>query len=327
MWAHRNTDGLTLHQWFSPVTVVCGSWHYDEEGGESVHDTTSDETRSASGDAEIIELSAHTGSRWGSWGAASGSSSASETQTPTEQAPTEQARESALERLRAQIATVEADSGAATEPEAEPETGAEVIGFPNASHPAASGREPNDTTALCEQSQDADESIAAAKDQLTRMLARSDKSRHECLEYLRRETELTSADAMTLVDEYTECGYINDARLAEQLVSGALSRKGLGRTGMERELRKRGLDDVVIEEALGEFDRDAEYDNALEIARARAQRLHSVEYEAAKRRLYGYLARRGFSGEVVGRAVAETLDSRARGGSGSHPRSSGPYFR
>ena len=96
---------------------------------------------------------------------------------------------------------------------------------------------------------------------------------------------------------------------------------------MERELRKRGLDDVVIDEALGEFDRDAEYDNALEIALARAQRLRGVGYEAAKRRLYGYLARRGFSGEVVGRAVAEALDSRARGGSGSHPRSSGPYFR
>lgn len=293
-----------------------------------MHDTTSDETRSASGDAEIIELSAHTGSRWRSWGAASGSSSASETQTPTEQA-----RESALERLRAQIATVEAEAGciapadSQTESESEPKSGAEVIGFPNASQPAASGRVPNDTTALCEQSQDADESMAAAREQLTRMLARSDKSRHECLEYLRRETELTSADAMTLVDEYTECGYINDARLAEQLVSGALSRKGLGRTGMERELRKRGLDDVVIEEALGEFDRDAEYDNALEIALARAQHLRGVEYEAAKRRLYGYLARRGFSGEVVGRAVAEALDSRARGGSGSHPRSSGPYFR
>lgn len=304
-----------------------------KKGGEGVHNTTSDETRSSSGGAEIIELSAHTSSRWGSWGAASGSSSASETQTPTEQAPTEQARENALERLRAQIATVEAEAGciapadSQTEPEPEPESGAEVIGFPNASQPVACGRVPNDNTARYEQHPDEGESMAAAREQLTRMLARSDKSRHECLEYLRRETELTSADAMTLVDEYTECGYINDARLAEQLVSGALSRKGLGRTGMERELRKRGLDDVVIEEALGEFDRDAEYDNALEIAFARAQRLRGVEFEAAKRRLYGYLARRGFSGELVGRAVAEALGSRARGGSGSHSRSSGPYFR
>lgn len=185
-------------------------------------------------------------------------------------------------------------------------------------------------------SDDLQAQIDDAKRLLTKALARSDKSLSECSDMLRRDTELDDTERMQLLDEFCARGYIDDSRLAEQLVSGALSRKGLGRTGMERELRKRGLDDVVIDDALGEFDRDAEYDQALEIAVARASRLRGVEPEAATRRLYSFLARRGFSGELVGRVVNEALGNRGGrpsggfGKSGNRPNGSpggGPRFR
>lgn len=166
-----------------------------------------------------------------------------------------------------------------------------------------------------------------AKRLLTKALARSDKSLSECADLLRTQTDLDEAQRLTLLDEFCDRGYIDDARLAEQLASGSLARKGLGRTGMERELRKRGLDDFVIEDALGEFDRDDEYENALEVALARAQRLRGVDPETAKRRLYGYLARRGFAGELVGRVVTEALEGRSSSNARPRHTPSGPYFR
>ncbi len=147
----------------------------------------------------------------------------------------------------------------------------------------------------------------AATDLLVRALGRSAKSVREAEALLTEQTELGAREREQIINRMVDLGYLDDAALAEQLMSGTLSRKGLGRTGMSRELRKRGIDDSIIQDALGEFDRDEEFDRALELAQDRASRLRGLDYETAQRRLYGYLARRGFSGDIVGRAVKEAL--------------------
>lgn len=153
----------------------------------------------------------------------------------------------------------------------------------------------------------AEQDTQAASDLLVRALGRSAKSVSEAEALLAEQTELGAREREQIINRMVDLGYLDDAALAEQLMAGALSRKGLGRTGMSRELRKRGIDDSIIQDALGDFDRDDEFDRALELAQDRASRLRGLDYETAQRRLYGYLARRGFSGDIVGRAVKEAL--------------------
>ncbi|MDJ1371605.1 regulatory protein RecX [Gulosibacter molinativorax] len=147
----------------------------------------------------------------------------------------------------------------------------------------------------------------AANDLLVRALARSPKSVSEADRFLAERTELGAREREAIINRMLDLGYLDDARLAEQLVSGSLSRKGLGHGGMTRELRKRGIDDGIIREALGSMDGDEEFERALELARERAGRFRGLDYETAERRLYGYLARRGFGGEIVRRAVNAAL--------------------
>ena len=112
---------------------------------------------------------------------------------------------------------------------------------------------------------------------------------------------------------------LNDGALAETLVRSLQERKGLGKSGVTAELRRRGIEQEAITLALETEDEgDDEAARALELALKRAPQLRSYDNETAKRRLSGFLMRRGYSGQVVSAAVKEALE-----GGGSSGRSSG----
>lgn len=210
-------------------------------------------------------------------------------------------RESHLAQLRAKMLETEAEheptSTSSTKPEASEKSGPSFRPTAKANVARMPGVADHDET-----------DIEEASDLLVRALARSPKSIREAESFLSTKTELGPREREQIVNRMVDLGYLDDAALAEQLVGGSLSRKGLGRGGMSRELRKRGLTDDVIHEVLGEFDGSEEFERALELARERASRFRGLDYETAQRRLYGYLARRGFGGDIVGRAVKAALD-------------------
>ncbi|QHC66307.1 regulatory protein RecX [Rathayibacter sp. VKM Ac-2759] len=114
-------------------------------------------------------------------------------------------------------------------------------------------------------------------------------------------------DALEIVERFTRFGYLDDYKMAEQLVLSLRERKKLGRSSIQQELRARKLDADAIATALDEFDGDDEYRTALELARKRLPSLRSLSDEVAERRLTGFLARRGYSGALVQRVVRETV--------------------
>ena len=120
----------------------------------------------------------------------------------------------------------------------------------------------------------------------------------------------------------TECdrllgvGLLDDQALAETLVRTLTQRKGLGRSALTAELRRRKLDATAIETALAELDTDDELIRAVELAERRAPQLRSLDAETARRRLGAFLMRKGYSGSVVSAAVARALAP-----------SGGPVFR
>ena len=141
---------------------------------------------------------------------------------------------------------------------------------------------------------------------------------------LLRSRDLEAGDVAFEVTRLEQVGLLNDRELAETLVMQLRERKGLGRSAITSELRRRKLDPSAIEEALAavynrdayDSDGDDELTRARAIALKRAPQLRSLDAETARRRLGAFLIRKGYSGSVVASAVASALAPQARSGEG-----------
>jgi regulatory protein len=140
-------------------------------------------------------------------------------------------------------------------------------------------------------------------------LARRGMSRWE-LEQVLRKREVDDDTAEAELDRLESVGLLDDEALAVSLVYAARARKGQGRQAIERELRRRHIDDDVIATALEDYDQEEELDRAIEVALKRVAQLHDVDDQTAERRLYRYLQRRGYSGEAVCIAVGDAMRTR-----------------
>lgn len=131
---------------------------------------------------------------------------------------------------------------------------------------------------------------------------------------LLRQYGLTTEVADELIEVFTERRYLDDASLAEQLVTSGFERKAQGRQAIGQTLSKRGIPRDVADRALAELpDDDAE--RALDYARIKAPAMARLDRDAALRRLHGQLARRGFPGSVAMTAARTALDELGPGSS------------
>jgi regulatory protein len=148
-------------------------------------------------------------------------------------------------------------------------------------------------------------------------LARRGMSSSEMTKLL-ESRELDADDVQSEVERLESVGLLDDADLASTLVRSLQQRKGLGRSAISAELRRRRIDATAIEQALEVLDGDDELTRAREIAVKRAGQLRSLDPETARRRLGAFLMRRGYSGSVVSSAVASALSpgSSSRGSGG-----------
>lgn len=154
---------------------------------------------------------------------------------------------------------------------------------------------------------------ASASEDGVRLLARRARSSGE----LRRELLQLGHDAHeveAVIDEFVERLYLDDLGLARVLAEALRDRKRASRSQIRAKLRDRLLDPDAIEEAVGELDEGEEYELLRAAAADRARKMSGLDRQTAERRLLGYLARRGWSGERAARAAREALD-------GSGPRS------
>lgn len=120
------------------------------------------------------------------------------------------------------------------------------------------------------------------------------------------ERSLDSVQIDAVIAAFRARGYLDDSRLAEQLIHIGVDRKGQGRRAIAITLSQRGIPRTVAEAALRSLpDDDAE--RALEFARHKASAMRGLEREVALRRLVGQLARRGHPAavDVARRALDE----------------------
>lgn len=109
------------------------------------------------------------------------------------------------------------------------------------------------------------------------------------------------------LERYGRYGYLDDARLAEQLVHSHGVRRGRGSGAILHELSRRGIEPAVARAAVDDLDPEAERENATAVAVRRARQLSGLDRATAERRLSAFLQRRGYAGEVVREAVTTAL--------------------
>lgn len=152
---------------------------------------------------------------------------------------------------------------------------------------------------------DPDELLAKASESLVRKLRSRAMSIAEATTFLRG-LGVPSASIADIIDEFSNRRYLDDAVLAEQLVTAGHERKGQGRVMLSRVLAQRGIPRDVVDAAL-EVLPDDDTERALEYARSKMSSLARLDQETAKRRLSGQLARRGYPGGVVSNVIRQVF--------------------
>jgi regulatory protein len=150
--------------------------------------------------------------------------------------------------------------------------------------------------------------VQRAKNVLLHQLSRSMKTEHQLRQVLiKREIPEAIADAVIL--RFTEAQLIDDEAFAKAFVASRIACGGKSKAVLRRELRQKGVSDEISSTALADIDRDAEYELALGLAQKRLRALAQYDPEVRRRRLQGFLSRRGFDGDIVRRAMASALAS------------------
>ncbi len=116
-----------------------------------------------------------------------------------------------------------------------------------------------------------------------------------------------------LLDRYTEVGLIDDKALADNYALAQHRERGLARRAVAQKLRHRGLDDDVIAEACEQIDPESERAAARALGEKKLRSLASQDPAVQTRRLFGALARRGYSPGLAYEIVRELVGSASNG--------------
>jgi len=120
-------------------------------------------------------------------------------------------------------------------------------------------------------------------------------------EMRRRLAERFDAEVVELVvAELCEQGYLNDQNLAERLVEGAIKRRHHGPQRIRNDLYRLGIDPDDYRQAMDTFCTPEQVEAAaLAASRAHFRGKKPDSDEGSRRRLAGYLGRRGFPEAVI----------------------------
>ena len=166
------------------------------------------------------------------------------------------------------------------------------------------GSEPPPTGSAAHDVEPDQESVARAI--ALRLLTSSARSRSQLAEAMARK-DVPDDVAQRVLDRFTEVGLIDDAEYARMVVRTRHAERGLSRRAIAVELRRRGIDDELAGEALGQLDSDDEEVAARELVRRKLRATSGLDAQTRARRTFAALGRKGYPPGLVSRLVREEL--------------------
>ncbi|MGF9711511.1 MULTISPECIES: RecX family transcriptional regulator [Paenibacillus] len=135
-----------------------------------------------------------------------------------------------------------------------------------------------------------------------RLLSSRLRSEHELLTRLKQKGYSPEIYQLT-VERLRKEGYLNDSLFAEQLTKQRLESQKKGRRWIKQELQQKGIDKVHITEALEQVDEETEYRIAYQLTMKRYGAELEKDALKARRKIAGFLQRRGYPGAVVSKVL------------------------
>ena len=111
-----------------------------------------------------------------------------------------------------------------------------------------------------------------------------------------------------VLSRFEEVGLINDSAFADAWVESRHHGRGLARRALAQELRSKGVDSALIDEAVGQLDSEQEEVAARELVARKLRSTRGLDRDKRLRRLAGMLARKGYSEGMALRVVRQALE-------------------
>jgi regulatory protein len=125
-----------------------------------------------------------------------------------------------------------------------------------------------------------------------------------------------AVDVDAAIERLSANGLLDDANYARQLVRSKALTAGQSRRRIGQELAKRGVARNVADAAIADVFEHEAVDEAAAIERVAMKKLRTLaklDAEVQRRRLYAFLARRGYGHDEIQRVMRQVLEDSAAG--------------
>jgi regulatory protein len=116
-----------------------------------------------------------------------------------------------------------------------------------------------------------------------------------------------------VLDRFGDVGLVDDALFARMWAESRHVHRGQSRHVIRQDLRRKGVDDQVIADALDSISDDRERERARTLVERKLSSLARFDPPVIERRLVGMLARKGYPTGVCFSVVREAMAQRAEG--------------
>ncbi|MFF9476154.1 recombination regulator RecX [Streptomyces roseolus] len=141
-----------------------------------------------------------------------------------------------------------------------------------------------------------------------RLLTGTPRTRRQLADALRKR-EIPDDIAEEVLARFEDVGLIDDAAFADAWVESRHHGRGLARRALARELRTKGIDPGVVQEAVGQLDSEQEEATARELVARKLRATRGLDRDRRLRRLAGMLARKGYPEGMALRVVRQALEA------------------
>lgn len=146
-----------------------------------------------------------------------------------------------------------------------------------------------------------DDAIEQAYQKSLHFLSFRARSEQEIKRYLQKK-DVDEQTIAAVIARLQQQHYLDDTDFARQWVESRIRSKPKGKHALRHELRQKGLTDAAIEHAIAEID---ETELAWRAAQKALYRWKSLDTSTRNQKLTAYLARRGFSYDVISDTIAK----------------------
>ena len=140
-----------------------------------------------------------------------------------------------------------------------------------------------------------------------RLLTGTPRTRKQLADALRKR-EIPEDVVEEVLSRFEEVGLIDDGAFADAWVESRHHGRGLARRALARELRTKGVDSALIDEAVAQLDSEQEEATARDLVARKLRATRGLDRDKRLRRLAGMLARKGYPESMALRVVRQALE-------------------